>query len=32
VRRRPEGKIELTADAEVFDGWLSRLEGELKAI
>ena len=32
VRRRPDGKIELTADAEDFDGWLSRLEAELKAL
>lgn len=32
VRRRPDGRIELTADAGDFDGWLSRLEAELKAI
>jgi hypothetical protein len=32
VRRRPDGKIELTADADDFDGWLSRLEAELKAV
>lgn len=32
VRRRPDGKIELTADAEDFDGWLERLESELKAL
>jgi len=32
VRRRPDGKLELVADAEDFDGWLARLEGELGAL
>jgi hypothetical protein len=32
VRRRPDGKIELTADAEDFDGWVARLEAELRAL
>lgn len=32
VRRRPDGKIELTADAEDFEGWLARLEGALRAL
>lgn len=32
VRRRPDGKLELVADAEDFDGWLTRLEAELRAL
>jgi hypothetical protein len=32
VRRRPDGKLELTADAADFEGWLARLEGELQAL
>ena len=32
VRRRPDGKLELTADAEDFDGWVGRLEAELRAL
>ena len=32
VRRRPDGKIELVADAEDFDGWLERLDSALKAL
>lgn len=32
VRRRPDGKLELTADAEDFDAWLSRLEAELRVL
>ena len=32
VRRRPDGKLELTADGADFDGWLQRLEGELKGL
>lgn len=31
VRRRPDGKLELVADAEDFEGWLARLESELRA-
>ena len=32
VRRRPDGKLELVADAEDFDAWVARLEGELRAL
>ena len=32
VRRRPDGKLELVADASDFDGWLERLEAELRAL
>lgn len=32
VRRRPDGKLELTASGADFDGWLQRLEGEIKAL
>lgn len=32
VRRRPDGKLELVADAEDFEGWLGRLESELRAV
>ncbi len=32
VRRRPDGKLELVADAEDFEGWLGRLEAELRAL
>lgn len=32
VRRRPDGKLELVADAEDFEGWLGRLEAELRAV
>jgi hypothetical protein len=32
VRRRPDGKLELVADAADFDGWVARLEGELRAL
>lgn len=32
VRRRPDGKLELVADAEDFDGWVQRLEAELRAL
>jgi hypothetical protein len=32
VRRRPDGKLELVADAQDFEGWLARLEGELRVL
>ncbi|HET8647005.1 MAG TPA: hypothetical protein VFO85_16030 [Vicinamibacteria bacterium] len=32
VRRRPDGKVELVADAEDFDGWVAGLESELRAL
>ena len=32
VRRRPDGKLELTADGGDFEGWLARLEDELRGI
>jgi hypothetical protein len=32
VRRRPDGKLELVADAQDFDGWLARLAAELRAL
>ena len=32
VRRRPDGKLELVADAEDFDGWIARLEAELRGL
>jgi hypothetical protein len=32
VRRRPDGKLELVADAQDFDGWIARLEPELRAL
>ena len=32
VRRRPDGKLELVADGEDFEGWVARLEAELRAL
>jgi hypothetical protein len=32
VRRRPDGKLELVVDAEDFEGWLGRLEAELRTL
>lgn len=32
VRRRPDGKLELVADADDFDGWVGRLEAELRSL
>ncbi len=32
VRRMPNGKLELVVDAADFDGWLARLEAELKKL
>jgi hypothetical protein len=32
VRRRPDGKLELTADASDFEGWVGRLEETLRGL
>ena len=32
VRRRPDGKLELVADARDFDGWVARLEADLRPL
>jgi hypothetical protein len=32
VRRRPDGKLELVADATDFDGWIAGLEAALRGL
>ncbi len=32
VRRRPDGKVELVADATDFDGWIAGLEAALRGL
>jgi hypothetical protein len=32
VRRRPDGKVELVADATDFDAWVAGLEAALRAL
>ena len=32
VRRRPDGKLELTADGTNFDAWIAGLEDQLKRL
>ena len=32
VRRRPDGKLELTADGANFDAWIAGLEDQLKGL
>lgn len=32
VRRRPDGKLELVADAADFDGWIAGLEAALRGL